>query len=498
MQILVPQEIGGRGTLVGNSDVSYGRIVIHKKVRMGRKARPHLILRNWIDSYSLPLVCFVELAIFVIYILVGGVHQEASIVFTRDFAIALDDFFMKDLCEPNDDGTYPGQLPFYLKDNFLDASVIVTENLFSLATEFPCGSEMFSDNLVVLDISFRDSSLQNELITFTLENRSLLRTYLESRLDDFEQVELSSEYAMRLVINDMDEQLLLTVSALFKLDMNTNIILLDFIHSRVERNEGLLWQNGLENMTITFPMTIVILAVIALFLNIYYIRAVWRYTKHKAHNDFRNFMSVFKAKLDYWVIYAILTHIMSIIACSYYAAKGKDYEIAVPNTLILVSISSAMHCVLMVRYLRMKRSTQLITNVIWHGSAKMLQFILGCSFIYTGYFILGYCWFGTYSERFKTLIGGATALVCIIHGDSIKDSFDAFAEGRDLSLAFGVIYMLGWAFFSLTIMFNISVSIFEEALQKEILESVQHDRAQRGEEVAHPSFVFPIDYRNLF
>ena len=498
MQILVPQDKGNPGTLLGYSGADYGKLIIRKKQRIDKKVRPHLMLRNWIGAHHVPWVCFVELGIFIIYIIVGVIHQDSSIGFTRDFSDAVDDFFMQDLCEPNDEGKYPGQLQFYLKDKFLDAALIVGDNLAHFANEFPCGNEMFSDNVVVLDLYSKDPEVGVDTQVFTEKNASAMRVYLEANLDNFELLEIRSTYEMRLVINDMDEQLMLTVSALFELDPDTNIIVLDFVHSRIERNEALLWQNGLENMTITFPMTIVILAVIALILNLHHVRGVWKYAKLKSHNDFRNFMTVFRAKLDFWVIYALFTHVMSIIGCSYYAVKGKDYEIAVPNTLILISISSAMHCLLMVRYLRLKRSTQLITNVIWHGSAKMLQFIMGCAFIYTGYFVLGYCWFGTYNERFNTLIGSATALVCIIHGDSIKDSFDSFAEGRDLGLAFGVIYMLVWAFFSLTIMFNIAVSIFEEAIHKEIMASVQQDRAQRGEESVRPTLVLPIDYKNLF
>ena len=106
-----------------------------------------------------------------------------------------------------------------------------------------------------------------------------------------------------------------------------------------------------------------------------------------------------------------------------------------------------------------------------------------------GYAFLGYCMFGTYAESFVSWFAGAQALIAVIHGDSIKLMFDEVAVNMDISVWAGVIYWVIWIFFSLTIMFNISISIFEEALIVDL-----DKKPEDEEELDRPfgSFTLPV------
>jgi hypothetical protein len=78
------------------------------------------------------------------------------------------------------------------------------------------------------------------------------------------------------------------------------------------------------------------------------------------------------------------------------------------------------------------------------------------------------CLFGSYNVNFESWITAAEVLIAVVHGDTIADRFSAAADRPDISFIASVAYWSIWVFFSLTIMFNISLSIFEHMLELEI------------------------------
>jgi hypothetical protein len=120
-------------------------------------------------------------------------------------------------------------------------------------------------------------------------------------------------------------------------------------------------------------------------------------------------------------------------------------------------------------------------HVIFRAGITILQFLGGCVIIFLGYMVLGCCLFGSFADRMSGLIRAAEILIAITHGDVIQDSFTAITWRGDISEYVGFVYMFIWVFFSFTILFNIVIAFFEEALTTEIYGMAQRNQDGEGE-----------------
>ena len=482
----------------GARDSGRTAFYIRNKPRMGRKLRPHKIFQNWTTGFTVPWVCFLEIAIMIIYFIVGLFHQEDAVIFTRDFAIGIDDFFLSAMFT-DDEGKVPDQVPIYLKNDMVDVVANISRNFFKFVDEFPCANEFRSDNTFNFTLVTASGRVHREV--FTEENVSAVEGIVESYIDDLQRLTMTCLYVMRMTVNNLDEELDLRLKADFQVEQ-TNIITLDFTHNRIPHLPNWYWTNKQDSPFITFPLGIAVGAGLCIIITLYHISAVFRYTKIKAQRNFQRHAAIFWRKIDKWALSSILVHSMSIIASIWYTFEGRDYAASVPVAMVLMAVSCTMHCMLLIRYLCEKETTMLIVNVLYHAITRIAQFLIGCFIICAAYLVFGYCLFGTYNENFDTIIGGARSLIAVIHGDSIQSMFDTAAIRPDISKWAGIIYWAVWVFFSLTIMFNISISIFQDSLVREII-ALSQAKARKQEpldigRIDQFSFALPLEYKRVF
>jgi hypothetical protein len=248
------------------------------------------------------------------------------------------------------------------------------------------------------------------------------------------------------------------------------------------------------------PFVLAICAILSIFLTIKHLVDVYRWAKHKSRDDFSRLRTILVRKLDRWTFFSLFCHSFTFASNILYIFRGTGQESALPPTNVLMAFTSGFHCILLIRYLKQKESTMLIVNVITRSMVKIIAFLVGCLVIFLGYLLLGCCLFGSYASTFETWINGARSLIAVIHGDSIWMMFQDCLKRPDISNYAGFIYWTVWVFFSLTIVFNISIAIFEEALAFELerIEKKKHKAEEEERRNESYRWAFPLTYERNF
>ena len=220
--------------------------------------------------------------------------------------------------------------------------------------------------------------------------------------------------------------------------------------------------------------------------------------KEKAERNFQRISAVFWTKYDKWSLFSLFCHTFTVISCILFIIYGHLYTDQLPFTNVLMCLCSSLHCFLLFRYLQQKPSTMIIVNVIFNAALTFLQFLVGCMVVFAAYLILGCSMFGTSCVNFATFTQGAVVLIAVIHGDSIQDLYDSVMTRSDVPWWCGFVYMSVWVFFSLTIMFNISISIFEESLTREIYKQSDKGHSDEPAPIEALTMNLPRSYRTIF
>ncbi|OHT02718.1 hypothetical protein TRFO_30077 [Tritrichomonas foetus] len=486
--------------LGGTDNLSKLKIKFTHHKRINDIKRPHHSYENWVSGYQIPWVCFIEIAIMILYLFFGYLHQRTTIDFTNDFSKLVDVYFLSGFDFPTDeDGNIEEQVQIVFRDKFLAVLNETGYRLFTFKNEIPFANSFTSDYIVTTEIKFQNSIIK---YFFSHSNISRLLDVIEEQINQFDLITLSATYQMikNEETQEIDKRLKLTIFSRFSFDRNTKFVTLDLYNTRIPHTEIIEWNSIITSPLITFPLVIVILSIIAIILTFYYIRNIHNYCRKKATKNFVPFNDVFWDKFDKWAIFSLICHALSIISCLIYTINQSDYQDSVPITMILMAISTFCHCVLLLRYLQEKQSTMIIVNVTIKAIMKIGQFLIGCITIFIAYLVLGCSFFGSYDDTFKTFIDGAECLLAVVHGDSIQAMFDAANVRPNISEWYGIIYWGLWIFFSLTIMFNISISIFEEVLTKEINMKEKEKLKKAKENKYHNdqfTFVLPLQYKRV-
>jgi hypothetical protein len=214
-------------------------------------------------------------------------------------------------------------------------------------------------------------------------------------------------------------------------------------------------------------------------LTIKYITSVVAFANEKAAREFRDFSNVFWQKIDHWALFACFSHTMNAIAGAMYLANGLDRTEAVSSTFVIMAVGSGSHCILLTRYLAQKSFSKLIVRVAANMFVLMVQFLVGCVVLYVAYLILGLCFFGDFDRNFGDYLTGATVLLAVVHGDTIADRFEQSNNIPTISRIAGFLYWSVWIFFSMGIMYNISISMFEEVLAREVANDQKESEAKQ-------------------
>ena len=464
--------------------------------RTMNKEKPHQEFRNWKQLYQVPWIPFLEFSIIILYFIFVYLHQRSAIDITLDFTKIIKNFFLDGFdFETDDDGKIitPGKIYFVSK--FIDVVNQTGHRFLAFPDEIPFAAFIENDGVVQTEITVRKDK---NFFNFSEENMSELFDVVRGFTTNFDLISLTATYQMYLNDDPNNEKFVLSISFEFSFNRNTKIVSFNLLHSRIHNLKPSDWNHFWESPLITIPLLIALLSFITIIITSYYVWKIYKYSSEKAQMDFVSKSHIFLSKFDFWIIFALLFHLISIVSSVLYAISSSDYN---PVSMIFLVISTFTNCFLMIRYLKLKESTNLIIMVIKRGSIKILQFLIGCIIIYFAFLILGCSLLGSYDTTFKSFIDGAECLLAVIHGDSIQGMFDDASNRPNISMWFGIIYWLIWIFFSLTIMFNVSISIFEEVLSFEINRAKKLKEKKRNKKI-HKSdqieFTLPISYSTDF
>ena len=442
------------------------RVTVAGKSDRDKFEKPHRAFRNWRKYFSLPWMCFLDVAVFVLYLLFGYYHQSSAITFTLDFSQAIEKFFLADIDMPETPVGIPvgaGQL-FFVSD-FLDTVNLTCQRLFAFRDNFPVAFPFLMDKNALLEIVYMDG--QYEEVSFPESGTDQILAKIEEVARDFDDMTLSMNYHIQVTAEAHDSRMNLAIAVDFTNDRETDTIFLDVSHTRFQEKLDLSAPSVLLSLDDSLPISIVIFNFIQLLIMVRVLYSLSVYAKDRASRTGLSYRSVFWKKFDKWDVFAILSYTMSIIACIMYIFVGKTIEEEVPPILYVMSCATCLHSLLMIRYLKLKESTMLIMTVFYKSAIKILQFLIGCLPIYLGFLAFGICFFGHLDANFASGMQAASFLFCVMHGDSIKDMYDSVIIQNDMSVYVGFIYTSCWLAFSLLIMFNITISIVQEVLTVE-------------------------------
>lgn len=463
------------------------KLLFRKHSRYNYKFRPHRIDDNWVHAYYIPWVCFLEIAIMAFYILFGYLYQRTTLDFATDYSKAVNDYFISGYDFPIDDNTnIEDKVNIFFKSKFFKVINGTGYRFLNFENVFPCSNSFSSDGFIRVKIDYKKTRSQ---YIFGLSNISQLQPLVESFSSKFDKISITSVFHIKPEneLSSVD----ITIAADFENDHDTKIITLFIHHSLIPHIDQYRWNSFLKNPLITIPIIIIIFSIICIILELRYSRSVYVYSHFKASNNFLKPFEVFKKKFDKWTIYSIFCHILSIVACFISIFDRSDYTSSVPVIMIFLALATFFHCFLLIRYFKAKSYTMVVVKVIAGAAVKIGQFLIGCIAIFLAYLLLGCSFFGPYNPTFRTFIDGAECLIAIVHGDSIQSMFDSSSKRPTINEWYGIIYLFVWIFFSLTIMFNISISIFQEVLLSEM---THHDKEKlkikRGRDVINDQYTF--------
>jgi hypothetical protein len=402
-----------------------------------------------------------------LYFIFGWFHQDTSVLI-RTFSNAIDGYFFTALnVSPDDDtGLYPNTIPIYLKDQFITLSLTCAQLLLAMPAEFPCANDFLSDGFIEMRMEFRNS--ENYTTAFDSNNLTSLPSILSVAIPSITVMTLTTPYTVRQIIKNLDRTFYINVTAMFILDLRTNIFTLDFAHFRDSRRSNIEWEGLFDNGNQTIPLGIALFAALALFLSFIELHATFNFAKTKSVQLFQRAHSIFWRKVDKWTLFGIVVHVLSVFGGALYWINGLDHRTAVPPPLIVIGIAAPLHCILMIRYFEPSSFTRLIVQVAARSAEYFVEFLFGCLIVLAGYLVFGMCLFGSYNVNFESWVTAAEVLIAVVHGDTIADRFEAATDRPDISYWASIVYWSVWVFFSLTIMFNISLSIFEHVLEGEL------------------------------
>lgn len=481
-------------------------IMIRKHKRYNTTIRPYKEYRNWARGFQIPWLCFFECAIMILYFFYGFLYQRSIIDFSVDFSKAVNDYFLSDLgFSVEDDGKISVNVPIYFKSQFIEIANETGYRFLNFQDEIPCSNQFYSENILYVHFEYQrpeSSEIIIEDYNFSKSNASQLYGVIKSCSENIPETSMSSTYYIERNFTSRLEIIKLTVFSDFTFDKRSRIITMKSHHKRIPNYTSIEVSLLITNPLILTLIVIIILSITCIIFNIHYIRSTYIYSKKKAVNNFQDPKKKFSSKFDRWSIFSIFCHILTIVASITTIINSFYYDKSViPISMILMSLSSFSHSILLLRYLKLKSQTMIIVNVATIGIIKIFEFFVGCMCVFIGYLILGSCLFGTYDTTFRSFIDSAECLLAVIHGDSIQTMFNAAEFWPDLSEWFGIIYWGLWIFFSLTIMFNISISIFEEVLTKEIYKTAKKAEENiHAEETARDQFTItlPFSYRKVY
>lgn len=440
-------------------------------------ARPHHAFKNWTNFYQLPWFCFIDVACFCLYILFATFHQNSAAAFSLDFSDTITNFFLKDIeiTEPPE-GIALGVGQIFFIPNFYEILNDTCHRLFEFPNSFPIAHPLLAEEDAKIVIVLGDG--ERVIKTFKEDEAEDTASSVKEYINDFVYISTSLLYDISFTTETQSSHLKLEVLIDFSREDRTDSVVMDISHTRFQEKFQMSAETIFTTLDFSIPLAILILNVFAVILVIKTNIRLYRFTKTKAIEIGTRYEDIFKKRFERWDIFALVTHLSSIITSIAYFFIGQDIEAEVPPIIPLLALASFMHSILLIRYLKLRETTFLIIRVFYKSGIKIMKFLVGCMPIYLAFLVFGVCFYGHLEANFASGMQCATFLFCVMHGDSIKEWFDAPIIQNDLSIYLGFCYAAFWVMFSLLIMFNITISIVQEVLTVETYKSTHKDQAE--------------------
>ncbi|KAH0794899.1 G-protein-coupled receptor family protein [Histomonas meleagridis] len=457
--------------------------------------KPHKLVDNWKYHYKIPWVCFLDVAIFILYAFLAVFHQESRVVFTQDFSNAISDYFLGELDFPEQpDGIPIGVGQLYFIGDFKFIFTELCSRFFTFHQSFPVSFTVDSLSSAEIEVAFQGAeSFKLQLVR---EDIDLIIDQICKSLDVFSSVEVIADYHIQVNKDTYDYRMTLSIKGTFTRDLTTDTIFLDIEHSRIQENPEVYEGNAIFYLYYSLPFLIIVLNVITLLILIKNTISLYKYSKHRSMDINIPWKEIFKKKFDKWDIFTLVTHSVSIASSTLYIQVGQDVTKEVSPFLYVIAISTLFHSFTLIRYLKLNKSTNLIIHVLLSSTVKVMQFLVGCIPFFFGFWAFGMCFFGHLNDAFASPLQCASFLFCVMHGDSIKEVYDATTLQTDMSPYVGFSYTSLWVAFALLLMFNITISIVQEVLTVETYKSL-HKKEDDGKLPSFNELANNVALRNL-
>lgn len=567
-----------------------------------KRMKPTRSFRNWTKYFKIPYFCFIDIAVFSLYLIFAVFHENSSITFSVDLENAIHSFINNDMLDSYNElsnsnqkviysnnkkidfseskeinqntqknlksrdlhiidppkGIPLGEGQIFLLDDFIYLLDESTNKLFQFSTRFPMSHPILdygyvtmtikllngtviehiiksdrennnkihdSQTIFTKQVDFNENADKNEF-EFTeksfLNNKVRIKTkvktnkndklnqnnfekknikfdqnnvksssfptnikpsdYVIPYLMDFQKVSVSMSYHLQITGRISDSMINLEIISDFERDIRTDTIIYDIYHTRFQEKIASLLKVGTALYTFNYslPIVILLLNIFAIFRLIKEaIYDLFAYSKQKSDEVGQLPSFIFSKKFDKWAIYAIFTHFTSIVAMVLYIFIGQNIGQKVPPINIFLSSAAFNHCILLIRYLNLKDTTFLVITVLYKSSLILLKFLLGCLPFFFAFWAFGICFFGHLSFIFASPLQCASYMFCVMHGDSILAFFDNTIIQNDYSWELGFFYSALWVMFSLLLVFNITISIFQDVLRQENAKLVEKNNDEQ-------------------
>ena len=113
-------------------------------------------------------------------------------------------------------------------------------------------------------------------------------------------------------------------------------------------------------------------------------------------------------------------------------------------------------------------STLIVVRMLRGGIIGVVQFLVGCLPFFFGFAFVGVSLFGWYSPHYTSPRQAAKLMISSSYGDYLLDGYDEMAAGADKSKLIPSIFFSVWIFTSYIVWFYVILSIFHEALVKQV------------------------------
>lgn len=467
-----------------NSNIEPIKILVSNHRGMRTQAKPHKDFKNWYKYFKLPWFCFLDLSVVILYLIFAYFHESSSVVFAHDLAQAIDKFFISDLDVSSPPIGIPlGDGRIFFIDDFINIIDNVSSRLFEFPKTFPILHPIQISTKVQMSITLDNLK---ETLNFDINQleSSNASKYVIPYIEVFSSVSVSMTYHLMFASEIQDTRINLRIFANFVKDPRTDTIWVTVSHTRFQEKFHISLNMLFDIASYSIPICIAALNLILILITIYNIVDLINFSKSKSSKVGSKATFIFWHKFDKWNLFTLFSHSFSFITCILFIFIGQDIEQELPPICVLLSISACCTSLLLIRYLRLRKSIMLVIEVLYKSLIELIQFLVGCLPIFFSFWVIAICYWGHLSEEFASPLQAASYLFCVMHGDSILGFFDSTIVQNDYNPYFGFFYSCLWVSFSLLLMFNITISIVSDVLDRE------SEKINNYEESAEPDIAF--------